>query len=64
MWHSTEDINMGNDQYIYPWYEFETYWFKITAASPRHQGVKCMKLTDLRLQLHPQGAYELNAPDL
>ena len=31
---------MPNIRYIYPWYEFKNYWFKITVTSTRSQWVK------------------------
>ena len=34
-----EDKFTRNAQDIYPWHEFEHYWFKITAACPRSQWV-------------------------
>ena len=38
-WHSPEGNFTGNAQDIYPWYEFEKYEFKITAASQRGQEI-------------------------
>ena len=39
LWHSPEGSFTGNAQDIYPWYEIENYWFKITVPSPRGQWV-------------------------
>ena len=40
LWHSPEGNFTENDQYSYHWYEFENYWFKITATSIRGQWIK------------------------
>ena len=40
LWHSAESNFIGNAQYIHPWYEFESYEFKITAAFLRNQCVQ------------------------
>ena len=39
-WHSPEGSFTWNAQDTYHWYEFEDYWIKIIAASPRNQRVK------------------------
>ena len=35
LWHSRKDIFTENAQDSYLWYEFDDYWFKITASSPQ-----------------------------
>ena len=40
LWHSPEGNFTGNAQGIFPWYEFENYFSKITATSPWGQWVK------------------------
>ena len=40
LWHLPEDNFRWNGQYIYPWYEFENHWFKVTATFPWDQWVK------------------------
>ena len=39
LWHSHEENFIENAWDIYPWYVFENYWFKITAASPRGEWI-------------------------
>ena len=39
LWHSPEVSFIGNTLGFHPWYEFDNYWFKVTAASPRCQWV-------------------------
>ena len=40
LWHSLEDRFAGNAQDSYPWYEFDYYWTKITAAFSMGEWVK------------------------
>ena len=51
LWHSPEGNFSGNAQDIYPWYEFEKYWFQVTAASPL--GL-CVKYDMTYNRLHPR----------
>ena len=39
LWHSAENDFTRNAQDIYPWYQFENYWFKTSTTSPRGQWV-------------------------
>ena len=39
LWHSVENDFTRNAQDIYPWYQFENYWFKTSTASSRGQWV-------------------------
>ena len=45
-------VIIENAKHIYHWYEFENYWFKITAASPRVQWVTCdtMCIIDIEME--------------
>ena len=40
LWHSPESNFKRNAQDIYPWYELENYWFRITVKYYRDQWVK------------------------
>ena len=45
LWHSPGSNFMRNAHYIYPWFEFENYWFMITTASLRSNGLMCSLLS-------------------
>ena len=40
LWHSAENYFPRNAQDIYPWYQFENYWFKTSTTCSRGQWVK------------------------
>ena len=40
LWHSAENNFTRNAQDIFPWYQFENYWFKTSTTSSRGQWVK------------------------
>ena len=43
LWHSAEKDFTRNAQDIYPWYQFENYWFKTLTTSSRGQWVNTQK---------------------
>ena len=49
LWHSPRANFTGNAQAIYPWYKFENYLFKITAAFPRDQWLHTSLVTHHKL---------------
>ena len=49
LWHSPKRNFSGNNQNICPRYDFDNYWYKLTAASHKDQWVKMYRAVGFRL---------------